>query len=120
MSFLEYRLQTVPTGLRKVLHLNWALILLLTAVCSVGWLMLYSVAGGDLSTWAEPQMKRFAVGLTEGQQVHLLERAGKEWKTVREWPASTFSHTALMTSLRHRQEPGSVTDWIALLPQALR
>ncbi|WP_136683725.1 rod shape-determining protein RodA [Falsirhodobacter xinxiangensis] len=64
MSFLEYRLQTVPTGLRKVLHLNWALILLLTAVCSVGWLMLYSVAGGDLSTWAEPQMKRFAVGLT--------------------------------------------------------
>ena len=64
--------------------------------------------------------ERFAVGLTEGQQVHLLERAGKEWKTVREWPASTFSHTALMTSLRHRQEPGSVTDWIALLAQALR
>lgn len=64
MSFLEYRIQTVPSGPRKLLHLNWALILLLTSVCAVGWLMLYSVAGGDLSAWAEPQMKRFAVGLT--------------------------------------------------------
>ena len=64
MSFLEYRIQTVPSGPRKLLYLNWALILLLTSVCAVGWLMLYSVAGGDVSTWAEPQMKRFAVGLT--------------------------------------------------------
>jgi rod shape determining protein RodA len=63
MSFLEYRVKTVPGGLAKVLHLNWALILLLTAVASVGFLMLYSVAGGDLSRWAEPQMKRFAAGL---------------------------------------------------------
>ncbi|MDB6452200.1 rod shape-determining protein RodA [Falsirhodobacter sp. 20TX0035] len=64
MSFLEYRIQTVPSGPRKLLYLNWALILLLTSVCAVGWLMLYSVAGGDIGTWAEPQMKRFAVGLS--------------------------------------------------------
>ncbi|MCJ8138838.1 rod shape-determining protein RodA [Falsirhodobacter halotolerans] len=64
MSFLEYRIQTVPTGFRKVLYLNWPLIILLTTVCAVGWLMLYSVAGGRIDTWAEPQMKRFAVGLT--------------------------------------------------------
>jgi len=63
MSFLEYRVKTAPTGLRKVLHLNWPLVLLLTAVASVGWLMLYSVAGGTLDTWAEPQMKRFVVGI---------------------------------------------------------
>ncbi|NUB46679.1 rod shape-determining protein RodA [Fertoebacter nigrum] len=63
MSFLEYRVKTAPTGLRKVLHVNWALVLLLTAVASVGWLMLYSVAGGTLETWAEPQMKRFLLGL---------------------------------------------------------
>ncbi len=62
MSFLEYRVKTVPTGLRKVLHLNWPLILLITAVASVGFLMLYSVAGGRMELWAEPQMKRFAVG----------------------------------------------------------
>lgn len=62
MSFLEYRVKTAPTGLSKVLHLNWALILLVTATASVGWLMLYSVAGGEIDTWAGPQMKRFAVG----------------------------------------------------------
>ncbi|MDP4034291.1 MAG: rod shape-determining protein RodA [Pseudorhodobacter sp.] len=63
MSFLEYRIKMVPTGLQKVLHLNWALILLLTAVAAVGWLMLYSVAGGNMATWAEPQMQRYGVGL---------------------------------------------------------
>lgn len=63
MSYLEYKVQTVPTGARKILYANWPLVLLLTAVSSVGFLMLYSVAGGDLSRWAEPQMKRFALGL---------------------------------------------------------
>jgi len=62
MSFLEYRLKTAPTGLSKVLHLNWPLIVLVTAVSAIGFLVLYSIAGGNLSTWAEPQMKRFAVG----------------------------------------------------------
>jgi rod shape determining protein RodA len=63
MSFLEYRVKLAPTGLRKVLYLNWPLILLVTAVASVGFLMLYSIAGGKLDTWAEPQMKRFAAGM---------------------------------------------------------
>ncbi|MEO0772955.1 MAG: rod shape-determining protein RodA [Pseudomonadota bacterium] len=62
MSYLEYTLKTTPTGLRKVLHFNWGLAVLLTAVAGVGFLMLYSVAGGSFSPWAEPQMKRFAVG----------------------------------------------------------
>ncbi|MBL4918142.1 rod shape-determining protein RodA [Szabonella alba] len=63
MSFLEYRLKTAPTGARKILHLNWALVLLLAAIASVGFLMLYSVAGGRIEVWSEPQMKRFAAGL---------------------------------------------------------
>lgn len=63
MSFLEYNLKTVPTGVSKVFYLNWAIILLLIAISGVGFLMLYSVAGGDVSRWAEPQMKRFAVGM---------------------------------------------------------
>jgi rod shape determining protein RodA len=63
MSFLEYRLKTVPTGFSKVLHLNWALVLLIIAVSSVGFLMLFSVAGGRLDLWAEPQMKRFGLGM---------------------------------------------------------
>ena len=46
MTYLVNQVQTVPTGIRKVLYLNWALVLLLTAVACVGFLMLTSVAGG--------------------------------------------------------------------------
>jgi rod shape determining protein RodA len=63
MSYLEYSVKYVPTGLRKVLYLNWPLILLLTAVAGVGFMMLYSVAGGSFSPWAEPQIKRYVLGL---------------------------------------------------------
>ena len=63
MSYLEYNHKAVPVGPSKVLHLNWAILLLLVAIASVGFLMLFSVAGGSMSPWAEPQMKRFAAGL---------------------------------------------------------
>ncbi|NOR29672.1 MAG: rod shape-determining protein RodA, partial [Sulfitobacter sp.] len=63
MSYLEYNVKHVPTGFRKILHLNWPLTILLIAVSCVGFLMLYSVAGGRFMPWAEPQMKRFAMGL---------------------------------------------------------
>jgi rod shape determining protein RodA len=63
MSFLEYRVKTAPTGLSKVFYIHWALILVVTAVAAIGWLMLYSIAGGELATWAEPQMKRYVLGL---------------------------------------------------------
>ncbi|WP_108257648.1 rod shape-determining protein RodA [Mangrovicoccus ximenensis] len=63
MSYLEYAVKTVPSGIRKVLYLNWPLVFLLTAICSVGFMMLYSVAGGSAQPWMEPQMERFAAGM---------------------------------------------------------
>ncbi|MCF6316707.1 MAG: rod shape-determining protein RodA [Marinosulfonomonas sp.] len=63
MSYLEHNVKTVPTGLHKILYLNWAVILLLVSVSGIGFLMLYSVAGGSMTPWAEPQMKRFALGM---------------------------------------------------------
>ena len=63
MSYLEYTVKRVPTGISKVLYLNWAILLLVSAAASVGFIMLYSVAGGSMSPWVEPQMKRFALGL---------------------------------------------------------
>jgi rod shape determining protein RodA len=63
MSYLEYTVKTVPTGWRKMLFINWPLVILLTAIAGVGLLMLYSVAGGSMTPWAEPQMKRYALGL---------------------------------------------------------
>ncbi|MCI5109328.1 MAG: rod shape-determining protein RodA [Marivita sp.] len=63
MSYLEYTVKTVPSGWRKMLFINWPLVILLTAIAGVGLLMLYSVAGGSMTPWAEPQMKRYALGL---------------------------------------------------------
>jgi rod shape determining protein RodA len=63
MSYLEYNTKFVPTGIRKVLHLNWPIIILLFAVASAGFVMLYSVAGGSMTPWVEPQMERFALGI---------------------------------------------------------
>jgi rod shape determining protein RodA len=63
MSFLEYRLKEVPTGFRKVLFMNWPLVVLVTAVASVGLLMLYSIAGGDFDQWARRQSQIFVAGM---------------------------------------------------------
>ncbi len=63
MSYLEYQVKFVPTGLRKILYLNWPLILLVSATCGIGLLMLYSVSGGDAGTWMTPQLQRFGAGL---------------------------------------------------------
>jgi rod shape determining protein RodA len=63
MSYLEHTVKYVPSGPRKVLYLHWPVTLLLMAVAALGFLMLYSVAGGSYTPWAEPQMKRFAAGL---------------------------------------------------------
>lgn len=63
MSYLEYRVQTVPTGWRKILHLHWPMILVISAIASIGFLMLYSVAGGNIAPWAETQIERFLMGL---------------------------------------------------------
>lgn len=62
-SYLEHTVKTTPTGLRKILFLDWPLVVLLVTVAGIGFLMLYSVAGGNVAVWTEPQMKRFALGL---------------------------------------------------------
>ncbi len=60
MSYLEYRVTTVPSGFAKILHMNWAIVFLVTAIAVVSCVMLYSV-GGSFSKWADPQLKRFGV-----------------------------------------------------------
>jgi rod shape determining protein RodA len=62
-TYLEYQVRTVPTGLSKILHVNWPLALAIAAVTAVGILQLTSVAGGSFGRWAEPQAIRLGVGL---------------------------------------------------------
>lgn len=63
MSYLEYNAKYVPTGFRKLLFLNWPVIILLIAVAGAGFLMLYSVAGGSADPWMSAQVKRFGIGM---------------------------------------------------------
>lgn len=63
MSYLDYKVAQTPTGWRKILYVNWALVFLIAAVASAGFLMLYSVSGGRPEIWAEPQIERFAIGM---------------------------------------------------------
>ncbi|MCY4305701.1 MAG: rod shape-determining protein RodA [Aestuariivita sp.] len=63
MSYLAYTVKSIPSGARKILYLNWPLVLLIMAVAGIGFLMLYSIPGGSLEPWALPQIKRFAFGL---------------------------------------------------------
>lgn len=52
-----------PSPFAKLLDLHWPLLLAVTAIASIGFLMLYSVAGGSLEPWAMRQIVRFLVGL---------------------------------------------------------
>ena len=46
----------------KLFEVNWGLVLLITIIACVGFAMLYSVAGGNFSPWASPQILRFVAG----------------------------------------------------------
>ena len=48
--------------IRKLLFFHWPLAILILATGAFGILMLYSVAGGSMLPWAEPQLIRFIVG----------------------------------------------------------
>ncbi len=48
---------------RKIIEVNWGLVFVICLVAGVGFAMLYSAAGGNLSPWASRQMIRFSAGL---------------------------------------------------------
>ncbi|MBO6521239.1 MAG: rod shape-determining protein RodA [Rhodospirillales bacterium] len=48
---------------RKLISINWFLILLIGLVAGVGFAMLYSAADGNMQPWAERQMLRFGVAV---------------------------------------------------------
>ena len=57
------RQPAMPIG-RKLLEINWILVLLLTLVASVGFVMLYSAAGGSIEPWAERQAVRYCLAIS--------------------------------------------------------
>ncbi|MGD1934364.1 MAG: rod shape-determining protein RodA [Candidatus Phaeomarinobacter sp.] len=47
----------------KLYEINWIFVLLITAIASVGFAMLYSAADGSFDPWASRQMVRFGMGM---------------------------------------------------------
>lgn len=64
MSYLIYNTPFVPSGPRKLLYVNWILVVLISTVVAIGLLMLYSLAGGSVHPWAQAQFERFVLGLS--------------------------------------------------------
>ena len=96
MSYLEINAKTTPTGLRKILYLNWPLVLLLISVSCIGFLMLYSVAGGSFSPWVEPQVKRFGMGLVVMIAIAMVPI----WVRLNMAVGAFFGSTALLSAVQ--------------------
>ncbi len=48
---------------QKLTDLNWFIVFIIVCVASIGFAMLYSVAGGSIDPWAKNQFIRFMIGL---------------------------------------------------------
>ena len=62
MSYLDYSVRKVPTGFERLTYVNLPILILIIAISAIGFLMLFSVAGGSLEPWAKLQMIRFSFG----------------------------------------------------------
>lgn len=57
------RLQSDATLIQRLRQMNWGLVFLLTFIACLGFMALYSAAGGNINPWASRQMARFAIGM---------------------------------------------------------
>ena len=58
---------------RKILQVNWFLVLLLIVIAMVGFAMLYSAANGNWQPWAMRQMARFGMALCAMLVIALID-----------------------------------------------
>lgn len=102
---------------RKIFRFNWALALLLTAVAAVGFLMLFSVAGGDVDPWASRQMTRFGVGLVVMVLVAMIDL--RFWRAVS--PLIYLGALALLVAVEFFGAVGmGAQRWIEIGPLRLQ
>lgn len=65
--------------------------------------------------------ERFALGLTEKQQVRLFVRDPQgDWALLHEWDGARYSHTEFMASLHRVREPDDPKDVLKYLPPEVR
>ena len=61
MSYLDYSVRRIPTGFQRLAYINLPIIVILITVAAIGFMMLFSVAGGSTEPWAKVQMTRFSI-----------------------------------------------------------
>jgi rod shape determining protein RodA len=81
---MHFRFSRSEMSLReKLWHVSWSFVLLVTVVCSVGFLTLYSAANGDVDPWASRQIVRFLVGMAVMLAVAMVDiRFWMRWAYV--------------------------------------
>lgn len=67
------RLQTESTLLQKFFDMDWIFLILITMMACIGFMALYSAAGGNLDPWASKQILRFCVGMVALVIVALID-----------------------------------------------
>ena len=100
-----------PRGLRKIFYLNWPVLLLVITISNFGFLILYSIAEGNLKPWAEPQIVRFSIGfliLIIFSFVHI-----NFWKKI-SFMAYLFSLFLLLFVLYFGVSGGGAQRWLDL------
>ncbi|MBV9904933.1 MAG: rod shape-determining protein RodA [Alphaproteobacteria bacterium] len=101
----------------KMFEVNWGLILLITIIASVGFAMLYSVAGGSFSPWASAQMMRFALGFVVLLVVAMIDV--RVWMSLA-YPAYAVSLLLLIAVVIAGHVGKGAERWVSLGPIGLQ
>ncbi|HEV2649791.1 MAG TPA: rod shape-determining protein RodA [Rhizomicrobium sp.] len=101
----------------KLLEVNWGLVLLISIIATVGFAMLYSVAGGSLSPWATPQIVRFLLGFAVLIVVALVDI--RVWMNIA-YPAYAFSLLLLVAVVIAGHVGLGAQRWLMLGPLGLQ
>ena len=102
---------------QKILRLNFALILLILAISTIGFLMLYSVAGGSMDPWAGRQVPRFGIGMVLMLIVAMIDIRFWRWFS----PIAYALALAMLIAVEFVGETGmGATRWLDLGPIQLQ
>jgi rod shape determining protein RodA len=111
-----------PTGRERNLigrlrGLNWTLVGLITAVCCIGFALLYSVAGMSFEPWAERQIVRFGIGLVLMIAIALIDI---RWWFQLAYPIYGVSLALLVAVEFMGRKGGGAERWVDIGPLQLQ
>jgi len=102
----------------KIAEINWGFVLLVTVIASIGFAMLFSIAGGKFMPWSAPQIARFIMGL--GLLVLAAVIDIRRWMSFA-YPAYGIAFAlTLITTILTRGHLNGAHRWIMLGPLELQ